>query len=363
MKDIPWKVCLRAGLTAAAVWLLCTRWEALAALLLRVLQAASPLWLGAGAAYVLNLLLVFYEGHMPPGLPLKRPLGIAASLLTLGALLAWLPAVLLPTLTDCLTQLLGALPEALGALLNHLEAAWGLTRWLEAVGFNWQEQLSRTLLPALETLGGAAAALLSGAFSASASLGMAMMFAVYLLAGKERLCRRSKRLLRLLAGEEAAGRVLHVLTVAHGSFRRYVTGQCAEAVLLGGLCYLGMRLCRFALSGPIAMLAGLSALLPVAGPPLAACIGAALLLVTRPDQVPLFLLFFLLLQQAEGSIIYPRVVGASIGLSGSWVLAAAAVGGGLMGPAGMLLGVPLVSALRQLAQEWLRAKEARSPTP
>lgn len=361
MKDIPWTTCLRVGLTTLAVWLLCARWQAVMALLGRIAAAAAPLLWGGAIAYAVNLLLVRYEALLPKGLPLRRAVGILLSLSTLALLLAWLLGTLLPTLCTCLSALLRSLPDMLQGLLNHLEARYSLSRWLALSGADLGARVSSAVLPALEALGNTAAALLSGVLSVSASLGMALMFAVYLLAGKENLLRQTRRLVRLLPGRDTGARVMHVAAVVDRSLRRYITGQCTEAVLLGGLCWLGMRLCRFALSGPIAVLAGFSALLPVAGPPLAAIASAALLLAVQPEQIPMFLVFFLLLQQVEGSIIYPRVVGASIGLSGCQVLAAATVLGTLTGPAGMLLGVPLASAVRELAADWLRRQEGRRP--
>ena len=137
-------------------------------------------------------------------------------------------------------------------------------------------------------------------------------------------------------------------------FHRYIVGQCTEAVILGVLCTVGMLIFRFPYAPMIGALIGFTALIPVAGAYIGAAVGAIMILTVSPLKALLFLVFIVVLQQLEGNLIYPKVVGKSIGLPAIWVLAAITVGGSLMGIAGMLISVPITAALYRLLKEDMR---------
>ena len=139
----------------------------------------------------------------------------------------------------------------------------------------------------------------------------------------------------------------------------FVTGQLTEAVILGTLCFLGMLIFRLPYAGVISVLVGFTALIPIFGAFIGVGIGAFLILLVSPIKALWFILFFVILQQLEGNLIYPRVVGKSVGLPGIWVLAAVTVGGNAFGLAGMLLAVPLCSVLYTLARQGVNARLAR----
>ena len=148
--------------------------------------------------------------------------------------------------------------------------------------------------------------------------------------------------------------MLHVLD---DSFHRYVVGQCTEAVILGTLCTLGMLIFGFPYATMIGALVGATALIPIAGAYIGAGVGAILILTVSPVEALLFLVFIVILQQLEGNIVYPRVVGSQLGLPALWVLAAITVGGNVMGIGGMLLAVPLTTAIYRLVRENVRKRE------
>ena len=152
---------------------------------------------------------------------------------------------------------------------------------------------------------------------------------------------------------------MHVLSIFNGSFHSYIVGQCMEAVILGVLCTLGMLVFKFPYAGMIGALVGCTALIPIAGAYIGAAVGAIMMLTISPIKALLFLLFIVILQQLEGDLIYPRVVGQSIGLPAMWVLAAITVGGGLMGIPGMLIGVPLAAGCYQLLKESVNKREKK----
>ncbi|MBQ8401314.1 MAG: AI-2E family transporter, partial [Clostridia bacterium] len=142
-------------------------------------------------------------------------------------------------------------------------------------------------------------------------------------------------------------------------FHKYIVGQCTEAVILGLLCTIGMLLFQFPYASMIGALIAFTALIPIAGAYIGAGVGAFMILTVSPIKAVFFLIFIVVLQQLEGNIIYPRVVGSSIGLPGIWVLSAVTIGGGIMGIAGMLLGVPLTAALYRMLQEDLHRREGK----
>ena len=150
---------------------------------------------------------------------------------------------------------------------------------------------------------------------------------------------------------------MYVLSVLNDCFRRFIVGQCVEAVVLGVLCALGMTLLRLPYAAMIGALVGFTAIIPVAGAYIGAVIGAIMILTVSPIKALLFLVFILVLQQVEGNLIYPKVVGSSMGLPAFLVLAAVTVGGSLGGILGMLIGVPLTAAVYRLLKEDLKKAE------
>ena len=173
---------------------------------------------------------------------------------------------------------------------------------------------------------------------------LALVFSIYMLSGKERLLSQCRRLLRAYVPPKFADPILDVVHLTGDTFTHFVTGQLIEACILGGLCSIGMLFIQPDYAPLIGVIIGSSALIPVAGAYIGAILSALLLLMVSPLKAVTFLIFL----QIEGNVIYPKVVGTSIGLPGIWVLAAVTVGGGLMGLVGVLLSVPIASVLYTL---------------
>ena len=231
---------------------------------------------------------------------------------------------------------------------------------LGELGADWQQLLTRVL----EWLGGgwdglmnSVVATVSGVFSGAVTLVMGFMFSFYILYGKEKLGRQARRMMRSYLKPAWCERAFYVLHVLDDSFHRYVVGQCTEAVILGTLCTLGMLIFGFPYATMIGALVGATALIPIAGAYIGAGVGAILILTVSPVEALLFLVFIVILQQLEGNIVYPRVVGSQLGLPALWVLAAITVGGNVMGIGGMLLAVPLTTAIYRLVRENVRKRE------
>lgn len=191
---------------------------------------------------------------------------------------------------------------------------------------------------------------------------LALVFSLYLLAQKETLLAQSRRLLRRILPQKAADRLMHLLSLANNAFSSFVTGQVTEAFILGTLCCIGMLILRLPYALPVSVIIASLSLIPIFGAWIGAATGAFLIVFQSPIKALTFLIFLLILQQVEGNLIYPRVVGKSVGLPGLWVLAAVTVGGGAFGVLGMLLGVPVCSVVYALVQDFIRSdKPVRTP--
>lgn len=180
---------------------------------------------------------------------------------------------------------------------------------------------------------------------------LGIIFAVYLLAGKERLSSQINTLMNCYLEEEIYKKIRYVWRVLNESFHRYIVGQCTEAVILGLLCTVGMWILRLPYATMIGALIALTALIPIAGAYIGAGVGAFMIFTVSPLKAIVFLIFIVILQQVEGNLIYPKVVGSSLGLPAIWVLAAVTIGGGVMGIPGMILGVPLAAYVYQIIKK------------
>ena len=174
---------------------------------------------------------------------------------------------------------------------------------------------------------------------------------------------QARMLLRALLPQKHADRVLYIFSLSYRTFTNFITGQCLEAMILGTMFFVVMSILRFPYALLVGILVAVTALIPIFGAFIGCAIGAFLILVVNPMQALAFVALFLVLQQVEGNLIYPHVVGNSVGLPSIWVLVAVTVGGNLMGLVGMLIFIPLVSVLYTLLREWvyrrLREKKLR----
>ena len=187
---------------------------------------------------------------------------------------------------------------------------------------------------------------------------VSLIFAIYFLACKEWLGRQFNRLLdTYIQMPVIKKRFFYVMDTLNNSFHRFIVGQCTEAVILGTLCIIGMMIFRFPYAVMIGVLIGATALIPIFGAYIGGAVGFIMIVTVSPIKALFFVLFLVVLQQLEGQLIYPRVVGSSIGLPGILVFSAVTVGASLFGIAGVLLGIPLMAAAYQILKDDLRARE------
>ena len=195
--------------------------------------------------------------------------------------------------------------------------------------------------------------------SALMNIAIGLVFSIYILYNKEKLKKQTGRLLRAWFPNMFSRVLVHVACVCSQAFKRFIAGQTVEAIILGSLCTVGMFLLRLPYAPMVGALVGVTALIPIVGAWTGMIVGAFIILTVSPFKAFVFVVFLMILQQIEGNVIYPRVVGSSIGLPALWVLAAITVGGSLAGPVGMFFGVPAFSALYQLIKEATIWKEQR----
>jgi len=346
-------------------------WDGAVNIVSLALGAASPLIFGAVIAYILNILMSFFERYYFPKSKSKAVNGsrrivcLLLAFLSLIGIVALIIGIVVPELVNCTKHLFAEVPKAVMDLLAYLEKNDMIDQYVIMIeeflveNFSGMEDKlvsgAQSLLSGFGGVMSSVVSVVGSAFSSIVTVLVAIIFSIYILLGKETLCAQAKKLINTYC-KKSAGKVFYVLDTLDDSFHHFIVGQCTEAVVLGVLCMVGMWIFRFPYAMMIGVLIGFTALIPVAGAYIGAGVGAFMMLTESPLTAVLFLVFVVVLQQVEGNLIYPRVVGNSIGLPGIWVLAAITVGGGLMGVVGMLVAVPLVAAVYKLIQMDVRKR-------
>lgn len=314
------------------------------------------------------------EGQVPKDVPaevkvgkvsnaLRRPVCLLVSIVIIFAILVAVVSLVLPEIGKTVMLLVDGVPEwfekAKAWCIEYAEEYPFIYETITELNIDW-ESTAKNLLGFIGTgtLGfvGNTFAGVIGAFGGLIDFVIALIFAIYVLLSKETLSGQIKKGMHAFLPERIRNGILHVATTAHGIFCAFVTGQCIEAVILGSLCAIGMLIFGFPYAAMIGVLVGVTALIPVVGGFIGAGVGAFLILMIDPFKALMFVIFIVVLQQIEGNVIYPKVVGNSVGLPAMWVLAAVTVGGGIGGIVGMLFAVPTVSVIYTLLREMTRKR-------
>ena len=374
-----WKGPIRFGVVLFLLYLAIHYWGKLSSLLLLALGAAFPLLLGAVVAYAVNILMSMYERWYFPAsqnravVKSRRPVCLVLAYASLIAIVVLIVRMILPELANSISLLIREAVPLLEDLslkinenldMNQLAAFSGLI--LADGSIDWREILTTAVNWLISGLGGVMGSVMSLAsttVSAAFTAIVSTIFSIYLLSGKEKLQSNCARVLKTYLKPSWYSRLFYFLETLNTCFHNFVVGQCTEAVILGLLCMGGMMLFRFPYASMVGTLVGFTALIPVAGAYIGAGVGAFMIFTSSPLQALLFLIFIGVLQQLEGNLIYPKVVGSSIGLPGIWVLAAVTVGGGVLGIGGMLLAVPLTATLYQMLRSDVIRRTKPQPAP
>lgn len=326
----------------------------------RLLRILRPVIVGGAMAFVLNIPLVRIRALYGRLDGLARRPGAADALSILTVYLAFFAVAggvvlfVLPQLgesVELFTSNFDSYYRNLMALINQVSASmdpdfWNqldLTGWLEEL-YQQMPALSELVQSALSGVVGAVSGIVGGVMDTF----LGFLISIYLLADKRRMTKRGKAVIKAFLPGAWPEKALALLRMIHQTFSAFIGGQCTEAVILGLLCFVGMSLLGFGYAPLISVIIAITNLIPIVGPILGTVPCALILLLVKPMDAVWFVLFIIVLQQLESNLIYPRVVGTSVGLPAFWVLLSVIVGGGLFGVLGMILGIPTVSIAYRL---------------
>lgn len=359
---IKWDSCFKVGVTVFVLYLCIQYWPAVGNILFMILGASSPLLIGCVIAYLINILMSLYELHYFPKsknqklIHSRRPVCMILAFVTVAAILILVIALVVPELISCVSVIFSALPDALNSIVDFISRMEIMPEDIQAAleSIDWDSKISqigRILLSGVGSVMDVAVGTATSMFSGMVTGLMSLIFSIYLLLGKDTLARQCNRLMERYMKPAWRKKAGYVLSILNDSFHKYVVGQCTEAIILGMLCMIGMLILRLPYATMVGALIAVTALIPVAGAYIGGGVGALMIFSVSPIQAVVFVVFLVILQQLEDNLIYPKVVGSSLGLPAIWVLAAVTIGGGIMGVVGMLISVPVASALYRMLKD------------
>lgn len=319
-----------------------------------------PFLMGGAIAFILNVPMRWIESRIGRGRAKRwsRPVSLCLAIALVLGIVVVVLVVVGPEFFRTLSGLQSSLPQFLMRLQAQLEQVFrqypDILAFIESVQVDW-EQLFQDAVAFIRSGAGTmlstTLAAVQNIASGVTSFGIGLIFAIYILLQKENLGRQCRRFLYAFLPDKAADQVLRVARLTEATFSSFLTGQCVEAVILGAMFFVTMTVLRMPYALLIGVLIGFTALIPMFGAFIGCAVGVFLILMINPVQALVFIGVFLLLQQIEGNLIYPHVVGNSVGLPSIWVLVAVTLGGSMLGVLGMLVFIPLVSVLYALLRE------------
>ncbi|MBQ9914475.1 MAG: AI-2E family transporter [Clostridia bacterium] len=361
---IEWKTCLRVGISAFLLFLCIHYWTSTASVIKTFIGAVLPLIIGAVIAYPLSILMNFYGRHIFKNaknknlLRCKNGICLALTLLTLVAIITFVIAMVVPQLVNCVKLLIDKVPGAIKIVTDYVSQFEFIPDDIFEMiyAIDWKSKIGEIISTVTTGLGSAANVVIStvsSVVSGVTSAVLSVIFAVYLLLSKEKLTGQVNRVARHYVKKSLYDKARYILSVADDAFKKFIVGQCTEALILGGLCTVGMLILRLPYAVMMGAVTAFTALIPVVGALIGGAIGAVLIFVESPVKALIFIIFIVVLQQLEGDLIYPKVVGTSIGLPGVWVFTAVTIGAGVFGILGMLISVPIAATAYRLLRNEL----------
>lgn len=340
--------------------------------------ALTPLLLGSIIAYIFNIILSWFEKHYFPKVDKRfikysrRPVCLVISFLMAIGIVVLILNIVIPELINAVKLITAKIPPLVVTSKEYIlrklseypeiqAQATDLFNEIDTSKIDWAsitEKITGVLKSGVLGIISSAVGILGAVAGTMTNIVLAVIFAIYLLLRKDKLITDIGRFQTVFCSEKTNKLINHIFGTANTTFQSFFIGQFVEAIILGSLCFVGMTILRLPYAGMSGTLVGVTALIPIVGAFLGAGISAFIIATENPMQALIFLIFLIILQQLEGNIIYPKVVGNSIGLPGIWVLAAVTVGGGLFGILGMLVGVPLAATAYKLVFDGLELKES-----
>ncbi len=339
-----------------------------------ILQVFTPLILGFCMAFAINVPMKFLERYIMPNTEkqnlktIRRVICLLIALVIVLTILAIVFILVIPEFINAIVLLVNSIitaaPQAYDWFLNNTALSSEIETVISSLNLDIAK-ISSDLLAyvtnSASTILGSAFTLVTSITGGVANFFIAFIFALYILFGKEKLKHQFSTLFHAIFPDKVVGGIAYIARETSDSFAKFITGQCTEACILGLLSFVGMTIFGFPYATMISALVGVLALIPIVGAISGSIIGAFMILLVDPLQALWFILYSIALQQFEGNVIYPRVVGTSVGLPGIWVLAAITVAGSLFGMVGMLVAVPICSVIysltKQIAKQGVAKKE------
>lgn len=327
-------------------------------------KVLEPFILGGAIAFVLNILVNKIEKYLDKWMKKRRPklvrfMAIILSLLIFILVIVFTAFLLIPELIENIQMLMGSIPGLIGdaqnSILKLLDKYPDIQNEISKM-FAEAGSVSTIISNVLNYFITGAIGFIGSLVSSFITIFTAIIFAIYMLAQKEYLIRGTKKVLYSLLNKKHADKLVEIGTLANKTFSKFISGQCLEAIILGTLMFIAFTISGFPYALMLAVLTAITSLIPIFGALIAMVIGAILIGIGNPVQAIIFVIVFQVVQQIEGNFIYPRVVGASVGLSPLWTLLAITVGGNLFGIPGILLGLPVASVLYALIKELVNGR-------
>lgn len=324
----------------------------------------SPFIIGAALAFVLNMPMNFIENKIfkkwtsKPGL--KRAISLIISLIIISAIVAFVVILIIPNFFEAIKSLIQGIPVLVEKLRKYPEVAKQLDKIYDTYAITSTHELVVKLKPyltknGLDILNNVFFGI-STVFSVVLSFVVSFTFAIYLLFSKETLRRQFTELSYVFFNGKTANKILIFFKVAYEKFYSFFKGQFIEAFMLGFMCFIGMYLLKMPNAATVSVLIGFGALIPLVGAILAAALGALIILIESFSKAIMFVIFIIVLQQFDGNVTYPRIVGSSVGLPSIWVLVAVTIGAALSGIVGMLIFVPIFATIYELLYRYKKKK-------
>lgn len=322
-----------------------------------ILGILNPFLLAIAIAFVLNLPMKFFDNKLLAGLDknksnfvknLKRPLAIILALFSVIGVITGIIIYVIPQLSESISTLIKIIPESIKSFeelmtqnsssINILNEVWNqiLVMWKEIIQI--LGQVTGALLTQLLDI-------TIGVTSTIANFFVALVLSIYMLSSKEKLILQIKKFLYAFTNKKVSDKTIEIARISNKMFSNFVAGQIIEAIIIGILCFIGMSIFRMPYALLISVIISVTALIPVFGAFIGTIPSAFIILMVEPITALWFLVLIIVIQQIEGNLIYPRVVGNSLGLSGIWVMFAMLIGGSTFGLLGMLLGIPLFGVI------------------
>ena len=330
-----------------------------------VIQLIFPFIMGLALAFLLNIIVNLIENKIlvfkKQGkfmTKIKRPLSITLSVILLLAIMCFILFLVVPELINTFSIFAQNIPtvgENIKQWAQQMTVDYPkISEQIKNINIDWNtvnQNLLKYAQSGVSTILNTSINFIVATISGVVNFVIGFIFAIYILLQKEKLIRQTKKLLYAYLPNKRAHKIIHTASLANKTFNNFMTGQLTEAFILGFLCFIGMLILRIPYALTISILIGFTALIPLVGAFLGAGIGVILIVVSSPIKAVVFVIFIIVLQQIEGNLIYPKVVGNSVGLSGMWVMVAITIGGSTMGLMGMVICVPIASVIYTVMSE------------